>query len=137
MIFRFARHTNNLSRIIDFYVQVLNLEILGRFEKHGDYSGVFLGKNNLDWHLEFTTSGEKPCHTTEDDDILVFYPKTMNEYHKIISGIEKRKVKQTTPKNPYWKINGIQIKDPDGFNVIISKQKVQPESDHYAVQDKK
>ena len=124
MIFRFARHTNNLAGLIDFYVDILNFEVLGKFENHGSYDGVFLGKKNQNWHLEFTTSSEKAHHIFDDDDILVFYPETMSMYHQIISNIERKNVKTTIPRNPYWKTNGIQIQDSDGYNIIISKQKV-------------
>ncbi|WP_409558146.1 hypothetical protein [Chishuiella sp.] len=27
-------------------------------------------------------------------------------------------------KNPYWNLNGVTIKDPDGLNVIISPLKI-------------
>ena len=99
MNFRTARHTNNLDGLIDFYIEILHLEVLEEFENHENYNGIFLGKKNHSWHLEFTASKEKAHHTFDDDDILVFYPLTNNEYKQIISSIEKRNVKQFTPKN--------------------------------------
>lgn len=46
MIFRNARHTKNLKSIIQFYTSVLELEVLGSFENHNGYDGVFIGKEN-------------------------------------------------------------------------------------------
>ena len=58
MDFRFARHTNNLENLKLFYIHILGFELLGGFENHNDYNGIFIGKPNEDWHLEFTQSNE-------------------------------------------------------------------------------
>ncbi|WP_245856786.1 hypothetical protein [Lutibacter flavus] len=76
--FGIARHTDNLKLIISFYKNILNFEILGSFENHEKYDGVFLGIKGMSWHLEFTKSNERADHKFDDDDILVFYPKTIN-----------------------------------------------------------
>jgi len=120
MDFRLARHTNNLNSIIEFYTNVLDFDILGQFENHENYDGVFLGKQGLDWHLEFTTSSDKAEHTTDEDDALVFYPKTITDYEAILSNIEKFNIVKLQSKNLYWNRNGIMIKDSDGFYVIVS-----------------
>ena len=124
MDFRLARHTNNLNSIIEFYTNVLDFDILGQFENHENYDGVFLGKQGLDWHLEFTTSSDKAEHTTDEDDALVFYPKTKTAYGVILSNIQKFKLVKLQSKNPYWNRYGIMIKDPDGFYVIVSDLKI-------------
>jgi len=123
MDFRLARHTNNLNSIIEFYTNVLDFDILGQFENHENYDGVFLGKQGLDWHLEFTISSDKAEHTTDEDDALVFYPKTITDYEAILSNIEKFNIAKLQSKNPYWNRNGIMIKDSDGFYVIVSDLK--------------
>ncbi|AOY44171.1 MULTISPECIES: hypothetical protein [Psychrobacter] len=43
MKFRYARHTNNLGTLIDFYQNIIGLEKLGGFKDHNGYDGVFLG----------------------------------------------------------------------------------------------
>ena len=58
MTFRFARHTNDLEQLSNFYINILGMEILGGFQKHNGYDGVFIGKSNENWHLEFTKSNE-------------------------------------------------------------------------------
>lgn len=124
MIFRSARHTENLSKIISFYTQVLGLEKLGDFKNHDGYDGVFLGKENQNWHLEFTSSNENVNSVFNEDDIFVFYPTTEKEYQSILKNIVKFEIQKHEPKNPYWKENGILIKDSDGYNIIISNQKI-------------
>ncbi len=73
MKFRYARHTNNLKSITSFYTNIIGLEVLGSFENHSEYNGVFLGLSNQDWHIEFTQSDEKAAHHPDEDDLLVFY----------------------------------------------------------------
>ncbi|OIQ21656.1 MAG: prolyl endopeptidase [Flavobacterium sp. MedPE-SWcel] len=124
MNLRVARHTNNLDEIIIFYKNILSLEVLGSFENHDNYDGVFIGNKNMNWHLEFTKSNEVIDHQFNDDDILVFYPPTSSIYNKIIENINKHKIKVLKAKNPYWHKNGILIQDPDGYNIIISDLKI-------------
>jgi len=123
MNFRIARHTNKLKKITKFYINILNLEVLGSFTIHDNYDGVFIGKEKLDWHLEFTSSDELAEHQFDDDDILVFYPTTRNVYDDIIQNIDTHKIKTHKAKNPYWHKNGILIRDPDGYNIIVSNIK--------------
>lgn len=129
MTFRFARHTNQLQKIKEFYVNVLGFEILGDFENHNGYDGVFIGKPNLDWHLEFTQTSEKANHLFDEDDILVFYPKTNEEYLLTLEKISKNNIPFVEPKNPYWndpEVSGAKmILDPDGYRIIISSLKIE------------
>ena len=78
MTFRFARHTNNLEQIKSFYIDILGFELLGSFENHNGYAGVFIGKSNDNWHLEFTKSEEIVLFNFNEDDNLVFYPTETN-----------------------------------------------------------
>ena len=89
MKFRYARHTTNLQTIESFYTEIVGLEKLGGFEKHSNYDGLFLGHKNSNWHLEFTTSTEKPNSKFDEDDILVFYVTSEIELTKI-----KKRIKQ-------------------------------------------
>ncbi|WP_317897979.1 hypothetical protein [Aurantibacillus circumpalustris] len=124
MKFRLARHTNSIEELANFYVKIIGLDLLDEFKNHSGYDGVFIGKNNLDWHLEFTQTIEKVNHTFDDDDLLVFYPGTQSEYDEIIVRINKNNITHSVPKNPYWQTNGITIQNPDGHYVIISKQRI-------------
>jgi len=124
MKFRFARHTNDLIRLKTFYTNILGFELLGSFENHDNYNGIFIGKPNLDWHLEFTQSNKKANHNFDEDDLLVFYPETIQEYEHLISKIIFEDIPFTTSKNPYWNENGKMILDPDGYRIIISNLKI-------------
>lgn len=125
MTFRFARHTNNLEQLKAFYINTLGLELLGSFENHYGYDGIFIGKPNENWHLEFTQTSEKVNHKFDEDDILVFYPKTKAEYFSILEKFTEHNISFVEPKNPYWKENGKMILDPDGFRIIISSLKIE------------
>ena len=120
MTFRYARHTNNLEQLKSFYIDVLGLELLGGFENHDGYNGVFLGKQDENWHLEFTQSDEVANHTFDDDDLLVFYPNSKLEFELLKEKLEHHFVPFVKSKNPYWNENGIQFLDPDGFGIVIS-----------------
>ena len=124
MHFRYARHTTNIDKIKVFYTQILQLDKLGEFKNHDGYNGLFLGLKDKDWHLEFTENGEIPKCTTDEDDLLVFYPTNLEHYKSIIQNIKTYRIRQLEPKNPYWKKNGIMINDPDGYGIIISNLKI-------------
>ena len=124
MEYRNARHTNNLKPIVEFYTKIIGLKVLFSFENHNDYNGSLIGKPDHDWHLEFTTSKDKAEHKFDDEDILVFYPTERNEYDEVVKRIEANHIEKIKAKNPFWDENGIMIKDPDGFRVIISNMKI-------------
>lgn len=121
MKFRVARHTDNLNPVINFYTKILGLEVLGSFKDHDGYDGVFIGKSGADWHFEFTTSNEPAQHKPDEDDLLVFYPASAEEYTTIVTRFAQHSIPPAEPKNPYWKVNGILYKDPDGFGVMVVK----------------
>lgn len=120
MKFRHARHTHDLQQLTDFYTKVIGLEVLGQFSKHDKYSGVFLGFPGRDWHLEFTVSDTKPDHHPDADDLMVFYLQAQEELDAIRKDAEKWGAPLKTSANPYWRRHGVELKDPDGFGVILS-----------------
>ena len=128
MTFRFARHTNNLEQIKSFYIDVLGLKLLGGFENHNGYDGLFIGKPNENWHLEFTQSDTETNSTFDDNDILVFYPNNKLEYDVILEKLKSHAVAFIKAKNPYWNdpeiSGGIMFLDPDGFRIVISNLKI-------------
>ena len=97
MKFRLARHTNRLDQLKDFYVNLIGLSVLGEFKNHSGYDGVFIGNANLDWHLEFTQTGELVDHKFDEDDILVFYPETHSEYDNLLERINSLQVVKLIP----------------------------------------
>jgi catechol 2,3-dioxygenase-like lactoylglutathione lyase family enzyme len=124
MILRIARHTNNLEQIKSFYTTILGFELLGSFESHSNYNGIFIGKPNLDWHLEFTQSEDKANHHFDEDDILVLYPETVLEYEALITRISENNITFISAKNPYWNQNGKMFLDPDGSRIVLSHLRI-------------
>lgn len=124
MQFRVARHTNQIKEVETFYTKIMNLEILGDFKNHNGYDGVFIGKTDSNWHLEFTTTNENVNHKFDEDDCLVFYPEIQEEYDEIIERLKIHQIKRIKAKNPYWNENGISFLDPDGFVVIVSHLRI-------------
>ena len=120
MTFRYARHTDNLIKIEQFYTEIVGLEKLGYFENHNNYNGIFLGQKNSNWHLEFTSSSEQPKSKFDEDDILVFYVNSQIELTRIKQTIENKCITLEVSKNPYWNANGIMVSDPDNFKVVFS-----------------
>ncbi|MEZ4775605.1 MAG: VOC family protein [Bacteroidia bacterium] len=120
MKFRFARHTNNLEKLKSFYTDVLGFDLLGGFEDHDNYNGIFLGYKNAGWHLEFTESDQPANHTFDEDDILVFYPESEEKYTRLLAHLREHQVEFIQPQNPYWSENGVMILDPDGYRVVIA-----------------
>lgn len=123
MILRVARHTNNLKRIENFYINILGFERLGGFQKHNNYDGVFIGKSGLDWHFEFTQSETEANHTFDEDDVMVLYPNTMKEYNTLLSRFYDNDIAQIKAINPYWNENGKMFQDPDGYRIVVSALK--------------
>lgn len=121
MKFRRAQHTSDLKKIVDFYTHLLGMVILGEFHDHDGYNGVFLGFDYSNWELEFTENGATLDRTSDPDDLLVFYPKDQIEFNVIRDRVYKFQIPLFEPTNPYWKINGICILDPDGFRIVISR----------------
>jgi hypothetical protein len=119
MKFRYARHTNQLDVLKEFYQELLFMDILGSFEDHDNYNGVFLGKEGLDWEIEFTQSEEEANHVSDADDLLVFY-LSQDNFRSTYQQLLARSITLIDPKNPYWKQMGITFADPDGFLIVIA-----------------
>ena len=98
---RIARHTDDLKPMINFYRDILGLQVLGEFRDHNNYNGCFLGKEGLDWHLEFTASADSPDHQPDQDDLLVFYVESQKEYMLLNKRFKAMGIDPVVPKNPY------------------------------------
>lgn len=125
MFLRVARHTDDLERIENFYVDILGFERLGGFENHNNYDGIFIGKPGLDWHFEFTQSTQKAVHSFDQDDVMVFYPKTIEDYNRLINTLLNNNISSITANNPFWNENGKMFLDPDDYRIVISPLKAE------------
>ncbi|MGK4568049.1 VOC family protein [Flavobacterium sp. 3HN19-14] len=103
---------------------MLEFKILGSFENHSNYNGIFIGNPESDWHFEFTSSPENPVHQPDDDDLIVLYPTEKTKFDQLLQNIKNRNIKIRQAKNPYWNENGILIQDPDGYGIVIAALKI-------------
>jgi catechol 2,3-dioxygenase-like lactoylglutathione lyase family enzyme len=134
MKFRHARHCHSLPEMIRFYRDGLGLLVLGTFEGHDGYDGVFLGPEAGDWHLEFTVSDAPAQHCPDPDDLLVFYVNSRPEMEQWAARIEKTGGKPVEPANPYWKKQGVTFEDPEGYRVVVA---LEPNSEKCDVRSSK
>lgn len=123
MKLRIARRTNDLERIETFYTNVLGFDLLGSFENHGNYNGIFIGRLDSDWHFEFTQSNGAANHIYDEGDITVLHPKTIKEYNILINKLLQCNILTMASKNSYWNTNEKMFLDPDEFRIIISNLK--------------
>jgi YycE-like C-terminal domain len=59
-------------------------------------------------------------HRPDEDDLIVFYLNSKEELNTIKKNIENSGIPLIKSKNPYWQKNGIEIKDPDGYGIILT-----------------
>lgn len=122
MIFRYARHTKSINDLANFYTEGLGLENLGEFKNHSSYNRVFIGTPNTDWLLEFTESFSEPSHRPDPDDLTVYYVHSKAHMEAIQNDMLKMGFEPKESLNPYWKVQGIEYRDSDGFGVMLSLQ---------------
>ena len=122
MIFRYARQTNNIELLTEFYTQIIGFKELGRFKNHSNYHGVMIGNLESDWHFEFTESNEPVDHYPDKDDLIILYFNSKKEIDLIINKASNIGISREISSNPYWNEYGIEIKDPDGFGIILTER---------------
>jgi catechol 2,3-dioxygenase-like lactoylglutathione lyase family enzyme len=113
---RFARHTERLAEIVQFYGHGLGLPELGRFEDHDGYKGVFFGLPGTDAHLEFTSGGNHKAPQPHPETLLVLYLGNAEAVEETSGRVGTAPVESA---NPYWRTNAVTLADPDGFRVVL------------------
>ena len=96
------------------------MDILGGFQSHADYDGIFLGKEGCDWEIEFTSGPEKAEHHPDEDDLLVFYIDKEEEWDVLKQNLKEAGVELLQAKNPYWNKGSMYFLDPEGFGLVLS-----------------
>jgi catechol 2,3-dioxygenase-like lactoylglutathione lyase family enzyme len=117
---RIARPTSDLAASVTFYVEVLGLQRLGGFENHAGYSGVFIGQEGTDWHIELTCQeGVEVQISPTDEDLLVLYlaPDDLQSASARLTGAGSPSLDHA---NPYWAGAGARVhRDPDGYLLVL------------------
>jgi catechol 2,3-dioxygenase-like lactoylglutathione lyase family enzyme len=119
---RFARPTDQLDAVVAFYRDGLGLPVIGGFEDHAGYDGVFIDLPGSGAHLEFTThvSGS-PCPAPTLDNLLVIYTDDASGPVEYAERLREFGVEPVEPENPYWLSAGaLTFEDPDGWRVVIA-----------------
>lgn len=118
---RFARPTDRLSEVEQFYAEHLGLPVIYRFANHAGYDGVMLGLPGADQHLEFTSHvGGSPCPATTLDNLLVLYFHSEDQMYDVVERLGAHGHEPVDPENPYWRDMGaLTFEDPDKWRVVL------------------
>jgi catechol 2,3-dioxygenase-like lactoylglutathione lyase family enzyme len=117
---RVARPTDDLEPLIAFYRDGLGLDVLYRFEGHGAFDGVMLGKPGVPYHLEFTRCHGHPAgRAPSQDHLLVFYLPEQQEWQAAIARMQDAGFAPVPAFNAYWDQQGRTFEDPDGYRIVL------------------
>ncbi len=105
--------------MLHFYSHLLGFSVLGTFQNHLGYDGLFLGLDGAPWHLEFTRSSEPPQHQSDEDDLLVLFLDSQHKVDRILEKFKQENIPPVKAKNPYWNDNASIYKDPEGYRVAV------------------
>ena len=114
---RWARPTDRLDAVVALYTDGLGLQVLGRFEGHAGYDGVFLDLPGTGAHLEFTTGGAHPAPEPHPESLVVLY---LGSWEAVQAAADRAATPPVEPANPYWADHGLTLADPDGFRVVLA-----------------
>jgi catechol 2,3-dioxygenase-like lactoylglutathione lyase family enzyme len=115
---RLARPARDLSRSTRFYRDLLGLAVVGRFDNHDGYDGVFFGLPG-GGELELTTGPADPVPST-DEDLLVLYVGTWDDVRAVGTRLAAGGVTSVPSANPYWNRCGQTFLDPDGYRLVVA-----------------
>jgi catechol 2,3-dioxygenase-like lactoylglutathione lyase family enzyme len=115
---RAARPAADLDRSVRFYRDLLGLPVIGRFDQHDGYDGVFFALPG-GGELELTAGPAQPLPST-DEDLLVLYVSTPGDVAAIGNRLAAAGVPTIPSANPYWNRCGQTFLDPDGYRIVIA-----------------
>lgn len=120
---RIARPVTNLELSYQMYSKGLYLDKIADFNDHEGFSGIMLGREGLQWHMELTTCHYhpvKPLHTEED--LLVLYYPDSTEWVGVCARMVESGFSIVSSFNPYWDVNGRTFEDRDGYRIVIQNR---------------
>ncbi len=117
---RVARPSDDLDRLLAFYVEGLGFDLLYRFEGHDGFDGVMLGKAGAPYHFEFTrAAGHKAGRAPTQDNLLIFYLPDAAAWQAAVNRMCAAGFAPVPSFNPYWDREGATFEDPDGYRVVF------------------
>lgn len=119
---RIARPVSDLARAGAMYCKGLELEVLGSFENHNGFDGIFLGNVGMQYHLEFTSCRTHPVQPSPtQEDLLVLYIPDQENWNDACANMLVAGFVETSPFNTYWSVNGRSFLDSDGYCTVLQK----------------
>jgi len=97
---RVAHPARDLARSTAYYRDLLGLHLLGGFEDHDGYDGIFLALPGAG-ELELTAGPVAPAAGTGED-LLILYLDTLDEVRAIAAELIAAGVPTVDSPNPYW-----------------------------------
>ena len=120
---RIARPVASLEVASRMYIRGLGLKKIADFTDHDGFSGVMLGREGLQWHMELTLCHHHPVKPapTEEDLLVLYYPER-EEWEQVCSNMLSAGFEAVQAFNPYWDANGRTFVDADGYRVVIQNR---------------
>jgi catechol 2,3-dioxygenase-like lactoylglutathione lyase family enzyme len=124
---RVARPTEQLERVVRFYVDGLGLSVLDCFEGHEGFDGVMVGLPGAPFHLEFTQrKGRQVGLAPTEDHLLVFYMPDHETWQASVDRMQAAGCRAVASSNPYWDRAGVTFEDPDGYRIVLENSEWSP-----------
>jgi len=117
---RFARPTDRLEDVVQFYADGLGLVRLGNFVDHAGFDGVMLGAPGGSWHLEITRRrGHAAGRAPTAEHLLVLYLPDHAVWQAAVDRMVAAGHRPIAPVNPYWARSAVTFEDPEGYGVVL------------------
>ena len=117
---RFARPTDNLDDLLQFYQTGLGLNVLYQFADHNGFDGIMLGHAGSQYHFEFTRAhGHAAGRASSEDNLLVFYLPNRPVWEAAVARMVAAGFTPVPAFNCYWDERGATFEDPDGYRVVL------------------
>ncbi len=118
---RFARQTNRLAALKQFYCEGLSLQVLSEFHGHDGYDGLILGLPDRSYQLEFVQHEDGSGGTAPNpENLLVFYIPSVDSVQRVSEKLVGMGYARVRAENSYWEQhNAITIEDPDRWRVVL------------------
>ncbi|GAA4840874.1 hypothetical protein GCM10023201_33750 [Actinomycetospora corticicola] len=100
-----------------FYVEGLDLPVVGEFEDHEGWWGLILGLPDASHQLELTWHRDASPSSGGPDDLLVL--GFADRAAALAARARVPEADETRPDNPWWWTRGVTVTDPDGHRVVL------------------
>jgi len=121
---RIARPVSDLALSVRMYKLGLGLDEVGRFADHDGFDGVMLGREDAQYHFEFTHCRSHPVRPSPSpEDLAVFYVPDEQAWRVRCDLMLRAGFVEVRPFNPYWSRLGRTFQDPDRYNIVIQRDR--------------